>query len=186
MRFRPRLDRGRVARYSGFVEYRALIVDDEETYARSMERLLARRGVVAERAGSSAEALALVRRRHYDLVLLDYLLPDGTGLELIAPLRALRPAPQVLMMTAFGTIENAVEAMRRGAYDYVTKSTAIEGIVERVLEMRRVAQVQEARGMTPPLPPLPSLTVSNPVKPRGTPGVAPATSARARCRRRAA
>jgi two-component system response regulator AtoC len=124
------------------VEYRALIVDDEETYAKSIERLLGRRGIAAERAATSAEAITKARRRAYDLVVLDYLLPDGTGLDLIAPLRALRPSPQVLMMTAFGTIENAVEAMRRGAHDYVTKSTAIEGIVERVVDMRRVAEAR--------------------------------------------
>ena len=143
------------------MEYRALIVDDEETYARSIERLLVRRGVQAERAGNSAEALARVRRRHYDLILLDYLLPDGNGLDLIGPLRALRPAPQVLMMTAFGTIENAVEAMRRGAYDYVTKSTAIESIVERVMEMRRVAEVLHAGLATAPASP-PSAIVFEP------------------------
>jgi DNA-binding NtrC family response regulator len=124
------------------VEFRALIVDDEETYARSLLRLLARRGVAADHAAGFQDALARARKRSYDLVLLDYLLPDGSGLDLIPPLRALRPAPRILMMTAFGTIENAVEAMRRGAWDYVTKSTATDGIVERVLETRRLAEAQ--------------------------------------------
>ncbi len=133
------------------MEFRALIVDDEETYARSLKRLLAKRDISVDHAATCAEALARARKRPYDLVLLDFLLPDGSGLDLIPPLRALAPAPQVLMMTAFGTIENAVEAMRRGAFDYVTKSTTIDGIVERVMDARRVAgALAEARGRVAP------------------------------------
>jgi len=134
------------------VEFRALIVDDEETYARSLKRLLVRRGVHADHAATSADALARARKRAYDLVVLDYLLPDGTGLDLIPPLCALRPRPEVLMMTAFGTIENAVEAMRRGATDYLTKSTAIERIVDRVLDVRRVTEARRERGAARPEP----------------------------------
>ncbi len=70
------------------------------------------------------------------------MLPDGNGLDLIPPIRALRPPPTVLMMTAYGTIENAVEAMRRGATDYVTKSTELPAIVERVVEAERIARLK--------------------------------------------
>ncbi len=121
-------------------EYRTLIIDDEETYARSLQRLLARRGIEADVAVTSADGIGRARQRKYTLVLLDYLLPDGSGLDLIAPLRALRPPPQVLMMTAYGTIDNAVEAMRRGATDYVTKSTALADVADRVAEAERVAR----------------------------------------------
>jgi len=129
------------------VEFHTLIVDDEETYALSLKRLLARRGVQADVAGTFAEGLERARRRRYDLVVLDYMLPDGNGLDLIPPIRALRPAPTVLMMTAYGTIENAVEAMRRGAYDYVTKSTELPAIVERVVDAERVARAKAAVGI---------------------------------------
>src|SRR6266542_3787578 len=119
----------------GSLEFRTLIVDDEETYALSLKRLLGRRGVRADVAGTFGEGLAMARRHRYDLVVLDYMLPDGNGLDLIPPIRALSPPPVVLMMTAFGTIENAVEAMRRGASDYVTKSTELPAIVERVVDV---------------------------------------------------
>jgi DNA-binding NtrC family response regulator len=124
------------------VELRTLIVDDEETYARSLQRLLARRGVQADVAATFAEGLSRIRKGRYSLVVLDYLLPDGNGLDLIPPIRALRPAPTVLMMTAFGTIENAVEAMRRGAHDYVTKSTELPAIVDRVVDAQRIARAK--------------------------------------------
>jgi two-component system, NtrC family, response regulator AtoC len=124
------------------LEFRTLIVDDEETYAASLKRLLGRRGVRADVAGTFADGLAMAKRGRYDLVILDYMLPDGNGLDLIPPIRALRPAPTVLMMTAFGTIENAVEAMRRGAYDYVTKSTELPAIVEKVVDAEKVARAR--------------------------------------------
>jgi len=121
-------------------DWRTLIIDDEETYARALQRLLGRRGVEADVAATAAEGLSQARRHAYTLVVLDHLLPDGIGLDLIAPLRQLRPAPAVLMMTAYGTIGNAVEAMRRGASDYVPKSTALADVVERVIEAERVAR----------------------------------------------
>ena len=121
-------------------EWRTLIVDDEETYARALQRLLGRRGIEADVAATAAEGLSRARRQSYTLVVLDHMLPDGTGLDLIAPLRQLRPAPAVLMMTAYGTIENAVEAMRRGATDYVPKSTALADVVGRIAEAERVAR----------------------------------------------
>jgi DNA-binding NtrC family response regulator len=121
-------------------EWRTLIIDDEQTYARALQRLLGRRGIEADVAATAAEGLLRARQRSYTLAVLDYLLPDGSGLDLIGPLRQLRPAPAVLMMTAYGTIENAVEAMRRGATDYVPKSTALADVVERVAEAERVAR----------------------------------------------
>ncbi len=138
------------------MEFRTLIVDDEETYAASLKRLLGRRGVRADVASTFAEGLALTKKQRYDLVILDHMLPDGNGLDLIPPIRALRPPPTVLMMTAFGTIENAVEAMRRGAADYVTKSTELPAIVERVVEAERVmrARFTAAPAPEPDLDPL--------------------------------
>ncbi len=124
------------------MNFRTLIVDDEETYALSLKRLLLRRGVEADVAGTAQAGLTAARAGGYDLVILDYMLPDGNGLDLIAPIRALRLAPTVLMMTAYGTIENAVEAMRRGATDYVTKSTELPAIVERVVEAERIAHMK--------------------------------------------
>jgi DNA-binding NtrC family response regulator len=121
-------------------EWRTLIVDDEETYARGLQRLLGRRGIEADVAITAAEGLLKARRHPYILILLDHMLPDGSGLDLIVPLRQGKPAPAVLMMTAYGTIENAVEAMRRGATDYVPKSTELPDVVERVVEAERVAR----------------------------------------------
>lgn len=121
-------------------ECKTLIIDDEETYANGLQRLLARRGIHAEVAVTMAEGLQKARALEPVLVILDHLLPDGSGLDMITPLRQLRPAPTVLMMTAYGTIAHAVEAMRRGASDYVPKSTSLSDVVERVAEAEQVAR----------------------------------------------
>lgn len=131
-------------------EWRTLIVDDEETYARGLQRLLGRRGIEADVAITAAEGLLKARRHPYILILLDHMLPDGSGLDLIVPLRQSKPAPAVLMMTAYGTIENAVEAMRRGATDYVPKSTELPDVVERVVEAERVARAARQIPAAPP------------------------------------
>ncbi len=131
-------------------EWRTLIVDDEQTYSRALQRLLGRRGIEADVASTAAEGLLRARQRPYTLAVLDYMLPDGSGLDLIGPLRQLRPAPAVLMMTAYGTIENAVEAMRRGATDYVPKSTALADVVERVAEAERVARAAQRTSPSQP------------------------------------
>jgi two-component system NtrC family response regulator len=133
-------------------QFHTLIVDDEETYAQSLRRLLKRRGLEADVAGTFAEGLERSRRGRYDLVVLDFMLPDGNGLDLITPIRSLRPAPTVLMMTAYGTIENAVEAMRRGASDYITKSTELPAIVERVVEVERLSRLRGERREVPSTP----------------------------------
>src|SRR5439155_613094 len=104
-----------------------------------------RRGVPTDVAHTFKGGLAAAKSRKYALVVLDFMLPDGSGLDLITPIVSQTPAPKVLMMTAYGTIENAVEAMRRGAFDYVTKSTELSAIVERVADAAKVARTQVAR-----------------------------------------
>ena len=69
-------------------ESRTLIIDDEETYARALQRLLGRRGIEADVATTAAEGLLRARRTAYTLVVLDYLLPDGTGLDLLHRMEA--------------------------------------------------------------------------------------------------
>lgn len=118
-------------------EFKALIVDDEKTYAMALSRAMKRRGVQCEMVHDADSALLRARSAGpYQVVLLDNRLPDDLGLRIIARLRAIMPSAGILMMTAYESIEDAVQAMRLGAEDYVAKSTHTEPIVARVLEMR--------------------------------------------------
>jgi nitrogen regulation protein NR(I) len=124
-----------------------LIVDDERPIRRILAVLLQdSRHRVAE-AGSGEEALALLPEFKPDVVLLDLKLPGMDGLEALRRMRAIAPRLDVIMMTAHGSIATAVEAMRRGAFDYVAKPFDNDELlmtVDRALEVRRLSSEVES------------------------------------------
>ena len=122
---------------------RVLIVDDEKTLARSIKLFLEEQGHEAEVANDGERALELIERTRPDLVFLDLRLPGLSGLELLKRIRAHDPSIVAVVMTAYGTIEGAVEAMKLGGFDYVTKPIDLDElklIVERAQEDRRLRQ----------------------------------------------
>jgi two-component system response regulator HydG len=99
-----------------------LVVDDEEPNRVALERVLAREGWGVVLAGTGREALEILRGGHeVGVVVTDLKMPGMDGLELLKLVRQLLPEVQVIVATAFGTVERAVEAMKEGAYDFVTK-----------------------------------------------------------------
>ncbi|MFQ5415411.1 MAG: sigma-54-dependent transcriptional regulator [Myxococcota bacterium] len=117
-----------------------LIVEDEAFLSKQLEQALERSGYDVEASATCADALARVQRETPDLVLLDLRLPDGSGLDLLGELVALDASLPVVMMTAYGSVADAVEAMRRGAADYVQKPLELDELrllVERVLARQR-------------------------------------------------
>jgi DNA-binding NtrC family response regulator len=100
---------------------RLLLVDDEERMRSILRNELRRKGFEVDQASSGEEALARVESQSYDVVLLDLRMPGMNGLEVLGRLRENPPAPEVIIITGHGTIDTAIEAMRLGAYHYVTK-----------------------------------------------------------------
>ena len=98
-----------------------LVVDDEVVAANSVRRTLTRRGFRVDEAFSGREALNRILNEMYDLVLLDMKMPDTNGLELLPTIKKHRPALPVVMVTGYASIDTAVEAIQRGATDYVAK-----------------------------------------------------------------
>jgi two-component system NtrC family response regulator len=122
-------------------------VDDDESLRRVTEVQLQQGGYQALTAASGREALELLLRTPVELVVTDLKMPGMSGLELLKRIRADYPELVVIMVTAFGTIETAVEAMRAGAYDYVTKPVHIEELkltIGRALEHLRLRQEVQA------------------------------------------
>jgi two-component system response regulator AtoC len=103
-----------------------LIVDDEEIHARALARFLGGRGHACEVATSAAAARGALKLLRPHLVLLDLRLGDADGLELLHDVKAVDPALPVIMMTAYGSVETAVRAMKAGALDYVQKPMDLE------------------------------------------------------------
>ena len=135
-----------------------LIVDDEKNYLLILETLLAKEGLQVLTAGSGLEALAVLREAEADLVLTDMKMPGLDGLELLSAIKEQDHDLPVIMMTAFGTVDKAVEAMKKGAFDYLTKPFENKQMlltVAKAMEMSRLirqnrillSQVAQGYGM---------------------------------------
>jgi DNA-binding NtrC family response regulator len=132
----------------GVAERLILVVDDEEPQRRVLAGFLRKTGYEVEAVASAAEALAVVAARTVDLVLTDLRMPGQTGVELLEAVRGLNPEIPVVVMTAYGTVASAVDAMKRGAADYLGKPVdldELEVLVARTLERR--ALVSENRAL---------------------------------------
>lgn len=120
---------------------RILIVDDEDGMRRLLSRVLTREGYDTVAVGSGAEALRLVANERFDLVVTDIKMPEMDGLQLLEELKEYQPSLLVIVITAYGTIENAVQALRSGAYDYIAKpfeNDEIRLTVAKALERDRL------------------------------------------------
>ena len=98
-----------------------LVVDDEAANRVTLERILRREGWEVVQAPDGRQALELVRTQGADVVVSDLNMPGMSGLELLRATREVSPDIEFVVMTAYGTVETAVEAMKDGAYDFVTK-----------------------------------------------------------------
>ena len=117
-----------------------LIVDDDAEFRSNLTEVLTGAGYQAESAASAQEAIARSEGEEFDIILLDFMMPKMNGIDSLITLRRLRPKTKVIMITAFATVENAVDAMKRGASDYISKPFKIEALlttVRRVLEEAR-------------------------------------------------
>ncbi len=121
---------------------RVLIVDDDVAFGRTLARSLRRRGYDVRVSTSAAEARDALPAEEVDVVVLDYQLPDADGLELLEELRPVSAGAAFLMATAYPSLEVAVEAMRRGAFDYVAKGGELE---ECLIRVDRASEVSALR-----------------------------------------
>ncbi|MGA2191855.1 MAG: sigma-54 dependent transcriptional regulator [Nitrospirota bacterium] len=123
-------------------EYVLLVIEDNKSMAVMLSKTLGAEGYRVVLAGNAEEGLAAADREKVDLVLTDLKLPGMSGLEALKALKAKKPLLPIIIMTAFGSIETAVEAVKAGAYDFLTKpfdTSHMLVLVERALEGGRLA-----------------------------------------------
>jgi len=121
--------------------YRILIVDDEEPQRDMLAGFLKKEGYAVETAESGKIALELADQKHFELALVDLKMPEMDGIELLEKLKVQNPEIQVIMMTAFGTVETAVEAMKKGAYHYIGKPINLDELkldIKKALNNQRI------------------------------------------------
>lgn len=121
--------------------FNILVVDDQKNMRESLAIAFKRAGYNVDSVENGENAVKFQEDNSYDLVMLDLKMDDMDGLEVLSHIKQINLATEVIVMTAFGTIDSAIEAMRKGAYDYVTKPfqlTDILSVVERALEKKRL------------------------------------------------
>jgi DNA-binding NtrC family response regulator len=124
-----------------------LVVDDEETICQALSAWLTKEGYHVETAQSGPEALACLVEKHFDLYLLDIKMPGMDGLEVLAKVKEVQPDATVIMITAHGSIQTAVEAMKRGAVEYLCKPfdpDELSLLIERVAANKALREENEA------------------------------------------
>ncbi len=127
-----------------------MVVDDDLDLRESIAEVLGGAGFAVTTAADGETALGLLGQQKFDLVLLDLVMPGLSGMEVLRRLREQLPRLPVIMLSAFATVENAVEAMRQGAQDYVTKPFRVDTLltsVRRTLEEAGFASCRTAVNM---------------------------------------
>jgi len=119
------------------VKGRVLVVDDERRQRDILQMILEAEGYETTAAGNGRQALQAAQAEGFDVVLTDLKMPDLNGIELLSEILKLQPSPLVILMTAHGTIDSAVDAMRKGAFDYLTKPLEKD---ELLLVLRRALE----------------------------------------------
>lgn len=118
-----------------------LIVDDDDEFRGTVSRRFIRRGYRVREAAGPEEALRALAERQFDVALLDLVMPGMSGVELLEKLRASQPDCEAILLTGQGSIETAVEAMRKGAFDYLTKPFPLgelEMVIEKAYDRRQL------------------------------------------------
>ncbi len=122
---------------------RILVVDDEKRIRSGCVQMLTEEGFPARSAESAEEGLALLAQEHYDIILLDLMMPGVSGLEALVRIRALHPDTLVIVITGYATLEYSIEAMKKGAFDFIPKPFAPEDlrrVVHKAVEFIRTLQ----------------------------------------------
>jgi DNA-binding NtrC family response regulator len=124
---------------------RVLVVDDNEVFRRPLQRALEAAGFEVVAVPSAEDALEVLHASTVDVLLTDHRLPGMDGVQLITRIKATHPALAIIVMTAYGTIESAVEARRAGADDYLEKPFEVPDLL-RALQRALDQQKSPARG----------------------------------------
>ena len=120
---------------------RILVVDDEKSMNEVLKILLESEGFDVTSAYSGTQAISLLKGNHFDLVITDIKMPGADGFDVLRTAKEVDPDTIVIMITAFGTNEDAIEAMKQGAYDYINKpfkNDEIRIVINRALEKKRL------------------------------------------------
>ncbi|MBW1919433.1 MAG: response regulator [Deltaproteobacteria bacterium] len=128
--------------------FRALVVDDEEDFVEATVKRLGKRGIDAEGVLSGEQALELIKKKRFDVVLLDIKMPGGMdGIETLREIKKMAPLTEVILLTGHASVESSIEGMKLGAFDYLLKPIKLEDLIAKLAEAfeRKDKQDQKIR-----------------------------------------
>ncbi|KDR94983.1 DNA-binding transcriptional response regulator, NtrC family, contains REC, AAA-type ATPase, and a Fis-type DNA-binding domains [Peptoclostridium litorale DSM 5388] len=123
-------------------KFNLLIVDDEEEYRDSLRIILESEGYLVDDAASGEVALDMLKSKDYDLVLTDLMMKGIDGIELVVKIKAVKPHMDVIIITGYGSIKNAVEAMKKGAFSYFVKGHDPEELIIEIEKLRKLKELE--------------------------------------------
>lgn len=124
-----------------------LIVDDEKNYPTIIGEILKEEGFIPVTASSSLDALDILKKEYIDLVLTDVKMPGMNGIELLEQLRVIRPDMPVIIMTAYGSVEEAVQAMEKGAFTFILKPFENETLIAHIKKAISIHKIVQENSM---------------------------------------
>jgi len=120
-----------------------MVIDDEESMCRFMQIMLQKEGYDVTSTVSSKEALEEMKSKDYDLVIADLMMPEMNGLELLSRAKSIHPDINFIVMTAYASVDSAIEALKKGAFDYITKPFKVDEIkiaIKKSLTQKRITE----------------------------------------------
>lgn len=121
--------------------FKVLLVDDEEKFTELLKQRLERKGYEVQSSNSSLKALELIKEMEFDVALFDIMMNEMDGLELLEKAKQIQPNLEVVMLTGYATVDTAIDAMKKGAYDYLTKPIKpieLELTLQKALERKKL------------------------------------------------
>ncbi|MBW2251191.1 MAG: response regulator [Deltaproteobacteria bacterium] len=116
---------------------RLLLIDDEVGYVNVLSNRLSKRNFQVGKAHSASEAFQIMRKRDFDVAVLDLKMEDMDGIEILKILKKMAPELVVIMLTGHGSAEAAQEGIKQGAFDYLTKPCELDELIQKIQEAHR-------------------------------------------------
>ena len=126
-------------------QMKMMLVDDEERFLSTTQKLLSRKGYDVLTASSGSQALDLLRTHNVHVVILDVKMPGMDGIDTLKAIKRNYPLVEVIMLTGHGTVDSAVEGLKSGATDYLTKPTDVQDLLEKAEEAFSKRQTLEEK-----------------------------------------
>ncbi|MCP4024675.1 MAG: response regulator [Desulfobacteraceae bacterium] len=111
---------------------KVLLVDDEKEFLETMSERITARGMEVTCVESADKALALIKKKSFDAIIMDFQMPEMDGMKALKVIKDLKPELQIILLTGYATVEKTVEAMKIGATDFLEKPADIEALVEKI------------------------------------------------------